>query len=260
MSMSVTRKPLIAGNWKMNGSLAASRELVARLTAGIRHTSAEMLICPPFVHIDRAREWIGTAPISLGAQNLAAVAGPGAYTGEVSGSMLQELGCRYVIVGHSERRALYGESDQVVVEKFRLAQASGLIPILCVGENLDQRERGQTDAVVSSQVAAVVDSLGVGAFGRAVIAYEPIWAIGTGKTASPDQAQEVHARIRALIANRDAIIATSLRILYGGSVKGSNAADLLGQKDIDGGLVGGASLDASDFLAIFGAAAVRAAS
>jgi triosephosphate isomerase (TIM) len=260
MSMSGRRKPLIAGNWKMNGSLAASRALVAALAAGIRHDAAEMLICPPFVYLDRAREWIGAAPISLGAQNLAAVEGPGAYTGEVSGSMLRDLGCRYVIVGHSERRTLYGESDRIVVDKFRVAQASGLVPILCVGENLDQRERGETDAVVSSQVAAVIDGLGVGVFARAVVAYEPIWAIGTGRTATPGQAQEVHARIRGLIASHDAILAASLRILYGGSVKGSNAADLLCQQDIDGGLVGGASLDAADFLAIFGAAAAQAAS
>jgi triosephosphate isomerase len=258
--MSGRRKPLIAGNWKMNGSLAASRRLVETLAAGIKHTAAEMLICPPFVYVGGARQWIGDAPISLGAQDLAAVEGSGAYTGEVSGSMLREFGCRYVIVGHSERRSLYGESDAVVVDKFRAAQASGLIPILCVGENLDQRERGETDSIVTTQVAAVIGKLGIQVFANAVVAYEPIWAIGTGRTASPGQAQEVHARIRALIANHDAIIAASLRILYGGSVKGSNAADLLSQQDIDGGLVGGASLDAADFLAIFGAAAGQVAS
>jgi triosephosphate isomerase len=219
-----------------------------------------MLICPPFVYIDRAREWIGQAPVSLGAQNLAAVEGSGAYTGEVSGAMLRDLGCRYVIVGHSERRTLFGESDEVVVGKFRSAQAQGLTPILCVGENLAERESDRTEAIVAAQVSAVIDKLGVGVFANAVIAYEPIWAIGTGRTASPAQAQEVHAMIRALIAKHDAIIAAPLRILYGGSVKGSNAADLLSQKDIDGGLVGGASLDAADFLKIFGAAAGHAAS
>jgi triosephosphate isomerase len=244
----------------MNGSQAAGRKLVEQLARGIEHDSAEMLICPPFVYVDRARAWIGRAAISLGAQDLCAVEGSGAYTGEVSGAMLRELGCRYVIVGHSERRTLYGEGDDIVVDKFRAAQAQGLVPILCVGENLDQRERGETEAVVAAQVAAVIANLGIAAFANAVIAYEPIWAIGTGRTASPGQAQEVHAMIRGLIATHDAIIAAPLRILYGGSVKGSNAADLLSQKDIDGGLVGGASLDAADFLRIFGAAAGHAAS
>jgi len=239
----------------MNGSQAVSSELVRALAAGITRNGAEMLVCPPFVYVDRAREWIGDAPIALGAQDLAREQGAGAYTGEVSGAMLADLGCRYVIVGHSERRTLYGETDAVVVEKFGAAQAAGLVPILCVGENLDQREAGKTEAVVAGQVGAVIDTLGVAVFGDAVVAYEPIWAIGTGKTATPDQAQAVHAAIRALIARHDAIIAGSLRILYGGSVKGSNAADLLGQPDIDGGLVGGASLDAADFLAIYGAAA-----
>lgn len=255
MSMPGKRRPLIAGNWKMNGSLAASRRLVEQLAQGIAHDAAEMLICPPFPYIDRAREWIGGAAISLGAQDLAAVEGAGAHTGEVSGAMLRDLGCRYVIVGHSERRTLYGEGDAVVVEKFRAAQAQGLIPILCVGENLDQRERGETESIVAAQVAAVIAKLGIAVFANAVVAYEPIWAIGTGRTATPGQAQEVHAMIRALIAKHDAIIAAPLRILYGGSVKGSNAAELLRQQDIDGGLVGGASLDAADFLKIFGAAA-----
>lgn len=260
MSMAGKRRPLIAGNWKMNGSLAAGRRLVEQLVRGADHDAAEMLICPPFVLIERAREWIGGAPISLGAQNLAAVEGSGAFTGEVSGAMLRDVGCRYVIVGHSERRTLFGESDDVVVDKFRSAQAQALVPILCVGENLAQRERGETEAIVAAQVSAVIAKLGVAVFANAVIAYEPIWAIGTGRTASPGQAQEVHAMIRALIARHDAIIAAPLRILYGGSVKGSNAAELLSQQDIDGGLVGGASLDAADFLRIFGAAAGQAAS
>jgi len=248
------RTPLIAGNWKMNGSLEGGAALVRSLAAGIGTGSAEMLICPPFVYLDRASAWIDSSPLALGAQDLAAVEGAGAYTGEVSGAMLGEFGCRYVIVGHSERRTLYGETDAIVAAKFRAAQGAGLTPILCVGENLDQREAGQTDAVVTGQVSAVIDELGVAAFASAVVAYEPIWAIGTGKTATPDQAQQVHATIRELIAAHDAIIARSLRILYGGSVKGSNAADLLCQQDIDGGLVGGASLDAADFLAIYKAA------
>jgi len=250
------RTPLIAGNWKMNGSVQASHALVSALAAGFSPGPAEMLVCPPFVYLDRAREWIADSGIALGAQDIAAVEGSGAYTGEVSGAMLSDVGCRYVIVGHSERRTLYGETDAVVVAKFRAAQAAGLIPILCVGENLDQREAGETDAVVAAQVSALIEALGVDVLGQAVVAYEPVWAIGTGKTATPDQAQAVHAMIRALIAGHDAILAASLRILYGGSVKGSNAAELLGQQDIDGGLVGGASLDATDFLAIYAAAAV----
>jgi triosephosphate isomerase len=249
------RKPLIAGNWKMHGSLAQSSKLVASLAAGLTGDTAEMLICPPSVYLDRAREWIGRSGLKLGAQNVAAVEGQGAYTGEVSSAMLADVGCHYVIVGHSERRTLYAETDAVVVAKFRAVQAAGLVPILCVGENLSQREGGATDDVVATQVSAVIDALGVGVLAQAVVAYEPIWAIGTGRTATPDQAQSVHAMIRNLIAGHDAIIAMSLRILYGGSVKGSNASDLLGQQDIDGGLVGGASLDAADFLAIYGAAA-----
>jgi triosephosphate isomerase len=254
MMQAQQRTPLIAGNWKMNGSFAESEQLVTALRDGFAPGSAEMLICPPFVYLDRARAWLGDSGLALGAQDLAAVVGTGAYTGEVSGTMLCDVGCRYVIVGHSERRTLYGETDAIVVDKFRAAQAAGLIPILCVGENLEQREGGDTEAVVASQVDAVLDALGVGVLEDAVIAYEPIWAIGTGKTATPEQAQAVHAMIRGLIAGHDAIIAGSLRILYGGSVKGSNAADLVGQPDIDGGLVGGASLDAADFLAIYGAA------
>lgn len=250
------RTPLIAGNWKMNGSQAQGSELVQALAAGVGGANAEMLVCPPYIYLDSARRWIGDADISLGAQNIAAEQGSGAFTGEISGAMLVDTGCRYAIVGHSERRTIYGETDAIVVEKFRAAQAVGLVPILCVGEDLDQRERDDTDAVVSAQVSAVIDALGVGVLADAVVAYEPIWAIGTGRTATPEQAQAVHAMIRDLVAGHDAIIAESLRILYGGSVKGSNASDLLSQQDIDGGLVGGASLDAADFLAIYGAAAV----
>jgi triosephosphate isomerase len=249
------RIPLIAGNWKMNGSRSGGSALVKALAAGVGGAAAEMLICPPFVYLDRAADWIAGSAMSLGAQDLAAEPGSGAYTGEVSGAMLADVGCRYVIVGHSERRTLYGETDDIVVAKFSAAQAAGLVPILCVGENLGQRESGATDAIVRAQVDAVIRTLGVGVLAGAVIAYEPIWAIGTGRTATPDQAQSVHAMIRAQVAGHDAIIAGSLRILYGGSVKGSNAADLLGQRDIDGGLVGGASLDAADFLTIYEAAA-----
>jgi triosephosphate isomerase len=201
------------------------------------------------------RDWLKGSPITLGAQDVADRAGSGAFTGEVSGEMLREVGCTYAIVGHSERRALYGDTDAVVAAKFGAAQKAGLVPILCVGETLGEREAGETEQVVRRQVAAVLGAAGVGAFAKAVIAYEPVWAIGTGKTASPEQAQQVHAFIRAMIAAQDATIAAGLSILYGGSVKGANARSLFAMADIDGGLVGGASLVASEFLEIFRAAA-----
>jgi triosephosphate isomerase len=247
---------LIAGNWKMHGSLAESRKLVEALRGGVTTTApATMLLCPPYVYLPAVYDWVRGSPIALGAQDLADKPATGAYTGEVSGQMLRDVGCSYVIVGHSERRALYGETDAVVATKFKVAQASGLTPIVCVGETLEQREAGQTRAVISAQVAAVVDAAGVHAFAKAVVAYEPVWAIGTGKTASPEQAQEVHAFIRGLIAARDATIAAGLSILYGGSVKGANARRLFAMADVDGGLVGGASLVAAEFLEIFRAAA-----
>jgi triosephosphate isomerase len=247
---------LIAGNWKMHGSLADSRKLVEALRDGVAGGApATMLLCPPYVYIPAVSDWVRGSPIALGAQDIADKPGAGAYTGEVSGQMLRDVGCSHVIVGHSERRALYGETDAIVATKFKAAQASSLTPIVCVGETLEQREAGQTRAVISAQVAAVVDAAGVAAFAKAVIAYEPVWAIGTGRTASPEQAQEVHAFIRGLIAARDATIAAGLSILYGGSVKGSNARSLFAMADVDGGLVGGASLVAAEFLEIFRAAA-----
>jgi triosephosphate isomerase len=246
---------LIAGNWKMNGSLVESRALVEALRAGLAQSvAAEMLLCPPYVYVSAVREWLTNSPITLGAQNLADRSGTGAFTGEVSGEMLRDVGCTYVIVGHSERRALYGETDAVVAAKFAAAQVAGLVPILCVGETLSEREAGQTESVVRRQLLAVLESAGVAAFAKAVVAYEPVWAIGTGKTATPEQAQQVHAFIRALIAARDATIAPGLSILYGGSVKGANARSLFAMADIDGGLVGGASLVASEFLEIVRAA------
>jgi triosephosphate isomerase len=250
------RKALIAGNWKMNGSLAESERLVAQLRAGVSTTaSATMLLCPPYVYLPAVRGWLLGSPIALGAQDVAAEVGMGAFTGEVSGQMLTDVGCSHVIVGHSERRALYGESDEIVAAKFKAAQSAGLVPIVCVGETLEQREAGATRAVVERQLSAVVAAAGVKAFAKAVIAYEPVWAIGTGRTATPEQAQEVHAFIRGLIAARDATIASGVSILYGGSVKGGNARSLLAMVDIDGGLVGGASLAAAEFLEIFRAAA-----
>jgi triosephosphate isomerase len=247
---------LIAGNWKMHGSLADSRQLVEALRAGVNaDASATMLLCPPYVYLAAVRGWLEGSPIALGAQDIADKPATGAYTGEVSGQMLRDVGCSHVIVGHSERRALYGETDAVVATKFKAAQAAGLTPIVCVGETLEQREAGHTRSIIERQVAAVVDSAGVHAFARAVIAYEPVWAIGTGRTASPEQAQEVHAFIRGMLATRDATIAAGLNILYGGSVKGANARSLFAMADIDGGLVGGASLVAAEFLEIFRAAA-----
>jgi triosephosphate isomerase (TIM) len=253
----VTRKKLIAGNWKMNGSLGESRELVAALKAGVPGSGAKatMLLCPPFVYLPAVREWLQGSAVALGAQNLADKEGVGAYTGEVAGAMLRDVGCSYVIVGHSERRALYGETDSVVAAKFQVAQRAGLTPILCVGETLAQREAGQTRSVVGAQLTAVIEAAGVQAFAKAVVAYEPVWAIGTGRTATPEQAQEVHAFIRGMVAARDATIAAGLSILYGGSVKGANARNLFAMGDIDGGLVGGASLVAAEFLEIFRAAA-----
>lgn len=249
------RKPLIAGNWKMNGALDASRALVSELRAGVGEaTHADMLLCPPYVYLRDVAQWIAGGSIKLGAQDVCDRVGSGAFTGEVSGAMLADVGCGHVIVGHSERRALYGETDAVVAAKFQAAQAAGLTPILCVGETLEEREGGATERVVRRQTEAVLDAAGVAAFARAVVAYEPVWAIGTGRTATPEQAQEVHALIRSMVAGRDATIAASLTILYGGSVKGANARELFAMEDIDGGLVGGASLVAREFLEIFHAA------
>ena len=248
----MTRKRLIAGNWKMHGALAESRQLVDALRAGVSaNARATMLLCPPYVYLPAVQGWLQGSSILFGAQDLADKSGTGAFTGEVSGQMLRDVGCSYVILGHSERRHILGETDAVVATKFKAAQTAGLTPIVCVGETLEQREAGQTRLVIERQVAAVVDSAGVQAFAKAVIAYEPVWAIGTGRTASPEQAQAVHAFIRGMIAARDATIAAGLSILYGGSVKGANARSLFAMADIDGGLVGGASLVAAEFLEIF---------
>ncbi len=213
-----------------------------------------MLLAPPYVYIPAVKQWIAGSPILLGAQDVADRQGSGAYTGEVSGAMLADVGCAYAIVGHSERRTLYGETDPIVATKFKAAQVANLVPILCVGETLAERDAGATEQTVSRQLEAVLDAAGVDAFARAVVAYEPVWAIGTGRTATPEQAQEVHAFLRALVAARNATIAADLKILYGGSVKGANARTLFDMGDIDGGLVGGASLVAAEFLDIFRAA------
>ena len=251
------RQALVAGNWKMNGNRDSAVKLAdAVLQASPERASAEVLLCPPFVYLADVARVLKGSGVALGAQDLCAE-GNGAFTGEVSGAMLKDFDCRYVIVGHSERRALYGESDAMVARKFMAAQKAGLTPILCVGETLAEREAGTTPAVVGRQLQAVLDATGIAAFGDAVVAYEPVWAIGTGRTATPDQAQEVHALIRGLLAAEDAKIAAGTRLLYGGSVKGSNAAELFRMADIDGGLVGGASLDAAEFQAICAAASVN---
>ena len=251
----MSRRYLIAGNWKMNGSLAANAGLIDELLAKQEQfPDIDMLVCPASVHLESVHRQIGGEAILLGAQNLSDQVKPGAYTGEVQGAMLAELGCRYVIVGHSERRALYGEDHATVARKFAAAQAAGLIPILCVGETLDERDRGVTEAVLGRQLGAVLTASGIAAFGHAVIAYEPVWAIGTGRTASPEQAQAAHAYLRGELAVQDAKIANSTQLLYGGSVKADNAAALLSCADVDGGLIGGASLKAAEFLAICAAA------
>jgi len=256
--MNAARSKLVAGNWKMHGSLAASAALVDALKAGVpAGASARMLLCPPYPYLKSVADRLAGSGILLGSQDVSARVGSGAYTGEVAGAMLKDVGCTYAIVGHSERRTLFGDTDEVVAAKFQAAQAAGLVPILCVGETLEEREAGRTDAVVERQMSAVLGVAGVEAFANAVVAYEPVWAIGTGKTATPEQAQQVHARIRQMIEARDGTIAAGLIILYGGSVKGANAAELFAREDIDGGLVGGASLEASEFLTIFGAASSR---
>jgi len=244
------RKILVAGNWKMHGSREMVRDLLDGLLTGTDDSrDVDLAVFPPFPYLQLAQSILQDTPVTWGAQNLNP-APKGAHTGEVSASMLLDFGCRYVLVGHSERRTLYGESDRDVAERFRVALEAGLQPVLCVGETLEEREAGHTESVVERQLDAVLETSGMDGFTRAVVAYEPVWAIGTGKTATPEQAQAVHAFIRNKFASRDDIIAGQLRILYGGSVNGSNAADLFAREDIDGGLVGGASLKADDFLAI----------
>lgn len=247
----MTRRRLVAGNWKMHGSLEQVDEFADALAgAGGRRDDIDLLICPPFVYLERLAGRARELGLAVGGQDVCDKAGPGAFTGEVSAAMLADVGCSHVIVGHSERRALYGEDDEIVAEKFALAQEAGLIPVLCVGETLEQRDAGETEGVLRRQLGTVLAEAGTAAFERAVIAYEPVWAIGTGRSASAEQAQAAHAFLRAQIAAEDAILADRVRILYGGSVKPENAAGLFAGADVDGGLVGGASLDAESFLAI----------
>ncbi len=245
------RQTLVVGNWKLNGSLDSIKQLISGITAGEADTgNAQIGVCPPFVYIPLVANLLADSKVAWGSQDIADQES-GAFTGEVSGAMLNDFGCTYAIVGHSERRSIYGEDDDFTARKFAAARKAGLTPILCVGESLEEREQGITEDVVSRQLDAVIKLEGIAGIGEGVIAYEPVWAIGTGKTASPEMAQEVHAFIRGKLAGLDQSVADKVQILYGGSVKSSNAAGLFdAMPDIDGGLIGGASLDADEFLSI----------
>ncbi len=247
------RQKLVVGNWKMHGSRTQVRQLIEGVAAGSADLAkVEIAVAPTLLHLGLAAELCaseGASHLKLAAQNLA-TEDSGAFTGEVSAPMLADYGVNYVIVGHSERREIFAESDQVVAAKFKATQASGLLPILCVGESLTQREQGISAEIVLAQLDAVIEAAGIEALKSAVLAYEPIWAIGTGKTASKEQAQEIHQVLREHIAVSNPTIAAELRILYGGSVKAANAAELFSQADIDGGLVGGASLKVEEFVSI----------
>lgn len=249
------RKPFVAGNWKMHGSKASILSLVTGLNAQAGQLgNVDVAVCPPAIYIDYAKRTLSGNAISVGAQNVAVEPVQGAFTGEVSVEMLKDFGCEYVILGHSERRAIYGETDAEIAQKVKVALTANLTPILCVGETLEERESGVMESVIASQLDAVLDVVGIESFDDVVIAYEPIWAIGTGVTASPAQAQDVHAFIRGKLAGLNSVIAEKVIIQYGGSVKPDNAKELFGQADIDGGLIGGASLNADDFIAICKAA------
>lgn len=244
------RKVLIAGNWKMNGSRASIKALLDGIKAGMAAVNnADVVVCAPFIYLPDVAEQLAGTAIAWGAQNVSTEAS-GAFTGEIAASMIADFNCKYIIVGHSERRSYYGETDEIVAKKFGVVVAAGMTPIFCIGETLEEREKGITEEVVARQVQAVIDMHGAAMLGKGVIAYEPVWAIGTGKTASPEQAQEVHAFIRGVIAKADAGVAEKIVIQYGGSMNAANAKELLAQPDIDGGLIGGASLKAEDFLTI----------
>ncbi len=241
------RHKLVIGNWKMHGSLTANADLLAAVKAA--PARARLAVCAPFPYLAQCQQILAGSQVAWGAQDVSAQA-RGAFTGEVAASMLGEFGCAYALVGHSERRTYHGETDATVAAKALRALEFGIVPVVCVGETLAQREAGQTEAVVGAQLQAVLDALSVEQLGRIVLAYEPVWAIGTGKTATSEQAQAVHAFLRKQVAARDAGVADRLAILYGGSVKPDNAAELFSMSDIDGGLIGGASLKAEDFLVI----------
>lgn len=247
------RLPIVAGNWKLNGSRSSASNL-AREIAAVPVSGVEVVVCPVSVHLAEVAPLIASTSVKLGAQN-ASARESGAFTGEVSASMLAEFGCEYVIVGHSERRSLFGDTEQTCAQRHQAVLSAGLTSIFCVGESLDERDAGDTIAVVEKQLQAVFDGVGANGFDGAVVAYEPVWAIGTGKTASPEQAQGVHLSIRQFIAKQNASSADALRILYGGSVNPGNANELFAKPDIDGGLIGGAALKSDDFIAVCKAAA-----
>jgi len=239
----------VAGNWKMNASKESVNKLVMGILSGMSNVSSEVVICAPFPYLSQVEALITHSQVRLGAQNLNTNMS-GAFTGEVSADMIKDFGAQHVIVGHSERRSFYGETNTIVAEKVKAALDSGLIPLFCVGETLEQREAGETESVVAAQINTVADLVGIDAFLNIVVAYEPVWAIGTGVTASPEQAQEVHAFIRQLLANNNYDVAQQTPILYGGSMNAANAKELIACADIDGGLIGGASLKPEDFLQI----------
>lgn len=244
------RETLVAGNWKMHGNLVENKQLldaVVKGVAGFQH--GEFSVCVPYPYLLSVQSALKNSNVSWGAQNVSQHE-KGAYTGEVSTSMLQDFGCRYVIVGHSERRAIFNEDNSTVALKYAAVENAKLIPILCVGETLEQRESGVTEQIIASQLDAIIAESGVNSLGQSVVAYEPVWAIGTGKTATPQQAQDIHSFIRKKIASQNENVAADLLILYGGSVKANNAAELFAMPDIDGGLIGGASLVAEDFISI----------
>ena len=248
------RTKLVVGNWKLNGSLAGNEALLKAVQAGVSAAKDRICaVCVPYPYLAQMGTLLRGTAIAWGSQDVSRHE-KGAYTGEVSGAMVAESGARFAIVGHSERRSMFGETDSIVADKFAAARKAGLTPIFCVGETLAEREAGITESVLARQVDALLAKQGVATLGEAVVAYEPVWAIGTGKTATSAQAEEAHAFIRARIAAQDAGVAGRLPILYGGSVKGSNAAELFGMPNVDGGLVGGASLAAEDFIAIWRAA------
>jgi triosephosphate isomerase len=250
------RAKLVAGNWKMNGSLAENRALLAALLPPLAALKgAEFAVCVPFPYLAQARQILEGQAVALGAQDVCQFE-KGAYTGAVSAAMVADFRCRYAIVGHSERRTVFGDTDEIVAQKFAAVLKHGMTPILCVGETLAERENGITESVVARQLDVVLKHNGTASLAKAVVAYEPVWAIGTGKNATPDEAQAVHAWIRGRIAASDERLAGQLRILYGGSVKGGNAAQLFARPDVDGGLIGGASLVVEEFIAICRAAVV----
>ena len=243
------RKTIVAGNWKMNASKDSVDNLIKDLLTGMDGITSEVLVCAPFPYLAQVELLIQGSKVMLGAQNLNTNSS-GAYTGEVSADMIKDFGARHVIVGHSERRSLYGETSAMVAEKTKAALNAGLTPLLCIGESIEQRDSGNTEAVIEKQLSAVIELVGIEAFNQIIIAYEPVWAIGTGVTATPEQAQEAHLFIRSLLAKNDESVAKETPILYGGSMNASNASELISCADIDGGLIGGAALKAEDFLQI----------